>query len=457
MRVGVIGTGYVGLVAGAGLADFGQQVICLDKDASKIELLRQGQVLIYEPGLPELTRRNLQAGRLQFSTDVEATVRESEVVLIAVGTEGLPEGHVNMTAFYEVAQQIAVAMERYTVIVIKSTVPVGSAAELTRLIRQRQKTPVPFDVVSNPEFQREGSAVKDFFQPYRIVLGVVSEGAVKIMKEIYRPLLAAGIPLVVTSNETAEIIKYAANAYLALKVSFINEIADLCDRLDGDVQAVSTALSLDPRIGKYLSPGPGFGGSCLPKDTAALIQQARAAGARVQLVETAVEVNDAQANYIVGKVKTRLGTLRGCTLGVLGLSFKGDTDDIRCSPAIHICKLLLAEGARLRVYDPTANSNAQASLNSSQVVFCSNPYETASEARGLLILTDWEEFRSLDLRRLKAVLHGDMLVDARNLLDPKAVIEAGFTYDGVGRQARQPESEAVLVSGGSLKRVVDAP
>jgi len=457
MRVAVIGTGYVGLVAGAALADFGQQVICLDKDASKIELLRQGQTLIYEPGLPELAQRNLQAGRLQFSTDVEASVRQSEVVLIAVGTEGLPDGRVNMKAFYEVGQQLASAMEHYTVMVIKSTVPVGSAAELTRLIRQHQKTPVPFDVVSNPEFQREGSAVKDFFKPYRIVLGVSSERALEIMKEVYRPLLAAGTPLVVTSNETAEIIKYAANAYLALKVSFINEIANLCDGLDCDVQAVSAALRLDPRIGRYLSPGPGFGGSCLPKDTAALIQQAQATGVKVQMVEAAVEVNNAQAHHIVGKVKSRLGKLRDCTLGVLGLSFKGNTDDVRCSPAIRICELLLAEGARLRVYDPTANRNARALLTSSQVVFCSSPYEAASEARGLLILTEWEQFSSLDLRRLKAMSHGDVLVDARNILDPKAVIEAGFTYDGVGRQARQLDSDAVLVPGGGLKRVDSAP
>jgi UDPglucose 6-dehydrogenase len=442
MRVAVIGTGYVGQVAGAALADFGHQVICLDKDASKIELLRQGQTLIYEPGLPELAQRNLQAGRLQFSVDVEAAVRQSEVVLIAVGTEGLPDGRVNMTAFYEVAQQIGRAMEHYTVIVIKSTVPVGSAAELMRLIRPHQKTQVPFDVVSNPEFQREGSAVKDFFQPYRIVLGVGSERALEIMKEIYRPLLAAGIPLVVTTNETAEIIKYAANAYLALKVSFINEIANLCDRLDCDVQAVSAALSLDPRIGTYLSPGPGFGGSCLPKDTLALIQQAQAAGVKVQMVEAAVEVNNAQAKHIVGKVKSRLGTLQNCTLGVLGLSFKGNTDDVRCSPAIRICELLLAEGARLRVYDPTAKINDRAVLASGQVVFCSSPYETAREARGLLVLTEWEEFGSLDLRRLRAMSRGDVLVDARNILDPKAAIEAGFTYDGVGRQAHQRDSVA---------------
>jgi UDPglucose 6-dehydrogenase len=436
MRIAVAGTGYVGLVVGVALADFGQEVTCVDKDATKIEILQQGRWPIYEPGLPELAERALKAGRLRFSLDLEKTVRNAEAILIAVGTEGLPDGSVNMIAVHEVARQIAASMEDYTVVVTKSTVPVGTAAALTRLIRENQKHPVPFDVVSNPEFQREGSAVKDFIEPYRIIIGTESERAQGIMREIYRPLLSRGVPMVVTTNETAEMIKYAANAFLAMRISYINEIANLCDRLNCDVQAVSRALGMDPRIGPYfLQAGPGYGGSCLPKDTRALVRQAEAAGMNLQITEATVRVNDAQPSVIVHKARQRLGSLAGLTFAVLGLAFKGDTDDVRCSPAVRICELLLAEGARLRVFDPTATRNALPLLSSKRVDFCADPYESAHGAHGLLVVTEWEEFRTLDLRKLRTALAGNLLLDARNMLDPHAAISAGFVYEGVGRRA----------------------
>ncbi len=443
MRVAVVGTGYVGLVVGAALADFGQDVVCIDKDAQKIQLLRQKQWIIHEPGLPELATRGLEAGRLRFSTELGDAVRDSEVILIAVGTEALPDGHVNLTAVREVARQIGASMEQYTVVVMKSTVPVGTSEELTRLIRENQKQLIPFDVVSNPEFQREGSAVRDFIEPYRIVLGTESERALGIMRELYRPTLKAGVPLVVTTNRTAEMIKYAANAFLALRVSYVNELANLCERLDCDVLAVSRAMGLDPRIGPhYLLPGPGYGGSCLPKDTQALIRQAEALGMSMQLVEATVRVNEARPEQIVSKLKRHLGSLAGRRLAVLGLSFKDNTDDVRSSPAIRISEILQAEGARLRVHDPTANRNARHLLEERQTEFCSDPYDAAREADGVLILTEWDEFRTLDLQKLRSMTTGNLLFDARNILDPKRVVEAGFVYEGVGRLGRCAEGQA---------------
>ena len=457
MRVVVVGTGYVGLIVGAALADFGQQVVCIDKDAEKIQLLRRRHWIIHEPGLPELATRGLESGRLSFSTEVGEAVRNSEVVLIAVGTEALPDGHVNLTGVREVTEQIAAFMERYTVVVMKSTVPVGTAAELTRMIRQNQKRPVPFDVVSNPEFQREGSAVKDFIEPYRIVLGTESERALTIMRELYRPILEAGVPLVVTTNRTAEMIKYASNAFLALRVSYINELANLCERLGCDVLAVSKAMGLDPRIGPhYLLPGPGYGGSCLPKDTQALIRQAEAIGMSLELVEATVRVNEARPERIVSKLKCHLGSLAGCTLGILGLSFKGNTDDVRSSPALRICEILQAEGAQLRVYDPTANRNGRRFLREGQTDFCSDPYEAARDARALLILTEWDEFGTLDLHKLRGATAGGLLLDARNILDPQAAIDAGFVYEGIGRPGNRKGAEEPIPAWGGAAETTRA-
>jgi len=436
MRITVIGTGHVGLVAGAGLADFGHCVTCVDKDLSKVDMLRRGEMPIFEPGLPELVQHNVAVGRLAFSTDIEATLRRSTVVFIAVGTEGLPNGAVDLQAVNEVAGQLAATMELHTIIVVKSTVPVGTAASITRLIRASSKRRIPFDVVSNPEFQREGSAVQDFMRPDRIVIGATSPKAVGIIREIYAPLLSAGRPLVVTSNETAEMIKYAANAFLASKISFINEIANLCDHLNCDVQAVAEALGLDPRIGpKFLQPGPGFGGSCFPKDSRALLRLANECGVEMYLVEAAVRVNEAQPRKVVEKVLRQLGSMAGRKIAVLGLAYKPNTDDVRGSPAIDICQLLLKEGARLRVYDPEAISNSRQVLGNSEVEFCSNPYEAAQQADCLLVLTEWDEFRNLNLKGLRSCLRGRSMIDARNVIDPQAAANAGFLYEGMGRAA----------------------
>lgn len=447
MNIAVIGTGYVGLVVGAGLADFGLQVTCVDCQPEKIEALQRGELPIYEPGLQELIRRNVQAGRLSFSYDFAAAVNCSLVIFVTVPTDADPGGRPNLTALFIAGEQLARTMNEYKVIVIKSTVPVGTARQLAAHIRGLQSAPVPFDIISNPEFLREGSALETFLRPNRVVLGHSSKQALAIVRDIYRPLYLIETPFVITDNETAELIKYAANAFLATKISYINEIANLCDSFGCDVHVVAKAMGLDPRIGaKFLHPGPGFGGNCLPKDTQALVKMAAEQGLEMQVVKAAIDVNQAQAGRIAEKARKGLGTLRDRKIAVLGLAFKPNTDDVRQSPALRVCHILLAEGTTIRAHDPVANKKAAAILRNERISYHSTPYEAAEGASALLVLTEWNEFRNLDLNRIKSVMSGNLLLDARNIYEPAQASALGFRYIGVGRGGSrqvQPEGEKV--------------
>jgi UDPglucose 6-dehydrogenase len=437
MHITVIGSGYVGLVTGAGLADLGLTVTCVDKDQKKIQMLEQGTVPIYEPGLEDLVRRNRASGRLRFSADVRAGIHSSLVNFIAVGTDAGPDGVPDLTQVWSVADTLVECMDEYKVLVVKSTVPVGTAARVEERIRKGLGRPVEFDVVANPEFLREGAAVEDFFHPNRIVIGTRSERAAALMKDLYRPLYLIQTPFVMTTWESAELIKYAANSFLAVKISFINEIANLCDAIGKgtDIHAVAHALGLDPRIGsKFLHPGPGFGGYCLPKDARAFIHTARNLGEEMKTVEAAVAVNDGQYLRVLRKLKSALDPLPGKTLAVLGLSFKPQTDDIRESRAIALCQALLQEGCQLRVFDPAAMERARQALASKSVTFCADAYQAASSADGLIICTEWNEFRNLDLERVKEVMRGQVLVDAKNILNPRQAASLRFQYYGMGRK-----------------------
>jgi UDPglucose 6-dehydrogenase len=437
MHITIIGTGYVGLVTGAGLADLGLTVTCADKDSEKIRLLQKGSVPIFEPGLEDLVRRNQASGRLRFTDDVRAAIQSSLVNFIAVGTDAGPDGVPDMSHVWSVADAIADCMDEYKVLVTKSTVPVGTAAQLEQRIRGRLSRPMEFDVVANPEFLREGAAVDDFFHPNRIVIGTRSDRAAAIMKDVYRPLYLIETPFVMTTWECAELIKYAANSYLALKISFINEIANLCDAIGpaADVHVVARALGLDKRIGsKFLHPGPGFGGYCLPKDSRALIHIAQEFGERIRTVEAAVVVNDAQHDRVIQKLRRHLDPLKGKTIAVLGLSFKPKTDDLRESRAVAICQSLVEKGCTLRVFDPAAMDRAKQILTSPDVRYCSDAYEAAEGADGLAVCTEWNEFRSLDLDQLKKIMNGPVLVDAKNIFDPRRAASLGFQYSGIGRR-----------------------
>jgi UDPglucose 6-dehydrogenase len=412
-------------------------VTSVDIDEERVQRLREGKLPIYEPGLEELVRRNIKVGRLHFSTDIATAVKNSLVIFIAVGTDAGPDGLPDLGQVWSAAEGIADHMDEYKVVVIKSTVPVGTAAELRQRIAQRLKQPTDFDVVSNPEFLREGSAVEDFFHPNRIVIGSSSGRALAIMKDIYRSLYLIETPFVFTTCETAELIKYAANSFLAIKISFVNELANLCDAIGSaaDVHVVARALGLDRRIGpKFLHPGPGFGGYCFPKDTRALCMIARKFGVSFRTVEAAVAVNDAQFLRVVEKVRQGLGATAGKTVAVLGLSFKPNTDDIRESRALKICEALLAEGCSLRVFDPVAMPQSSAVLKDPKVEYSANAYEAARGSDALIVATEWNEFRNLDLSRLRAAMQGDLLVDARNIFEVGKAKEAGFRYYGTGRQ-----------------------
>jgi UDPglucose 6-dehydrogenase len=437
MHITIIGTGYVGLVTGAGLADLGLTVTCADKDQEKIHTLQKGSVPIFEPGLEDLVRRNQASGRLRFTSDVRAAIQGSLVNFIAVGTDAGPEGVPDLTQVWSVADAIAECLDEYKVLVMKSTVPVGTAAKFEKRLREHLSRPVEFDVVANPEFLREGAAVEDFFHPNRIVIGTRSDRAAAIMKDVYRPLYLIETPFVMTTWESAELIKYAANSFLALKISFINEIANLCDAIggDADVHTVARALGLDKRIGsKFLHPGPGFGGYCLPKDSRALVHIAQGLGERIRTVEAAVEVNDQQHTRVVEKLRKDLDPLKGKTIAILGLSFKPMTDDIRESRAIAICQLLLKEGCSLRVFDPAAMERAKQVLALPAVSYCSDPYQAAESADGLVVCTEWNEFRNLDLERARETMRGTSIVDAKNVLDPAQAKSLGFRYHGMGRK-----------------------
>jgi len=456
MNICIIGTGYVGLVTGTCLADFGFSVTCVDQDEKKISLLNSGGVPIHEPNLEALIKKNVMAGRLSFTTDMEKVVKQSKVIFIAVGTPPNHDGSANLKQIEKVAQQIAAFMNEYKVIVNKSTVPIGTATKIKEIINKYQNViareqsdrsnpslnrrtgvspvySIPFDIVSNPEFLREGSAVYDFTHPDKIVIGTTSDKALKIMQEIYRPLYLIDTPFVITNPETAELIKYACNAFLATKITFINEIANLCDKVGADVHQIAKAMGLDGRISpKFLHPGPGYGGSCFPKDTEALYHIASTYGYEFKLLKRVIFANRRQRELMVEKIRYYLGDLKGKTIAVLGLAFKQNTDDIRQSPSIDIIKLLLKEGAKIKCFDPLAMDNTKKILP--DLTYCQDEYETAQQSDALIIATEWNQFRNLDLTKIKKLLKFPILLDLRNLYDPAKVKALGFVYEGVGRK-----------------------
>jgi len=433
MNICVIGTGYVGLVTGACFADFGISTVCVDKDEKKIKRLKEGEIPIYEPGLKELIDKNLKEKRLSFTTDTADAIKKSLVIFIAVGTPPRGDGGTDMKSIEEVSRSIAANLNGYKVVVTKSTVPVGTGKMIEKIISGERKEDHLFDVASNPEFLREGSAVEDFMRPDRVVIGARSAQAIAILKDLYSPLYLIETPFVVTGIETAELIKYAANAFLALKISFINEIANICEKTGADVHVVARAMGLDRRIGpKFLHPGPGYGGSCLPKDTTALLNIAKNIGYDFKLMDAVIEVNRAQRKLMLGKIKNAVGKLKGAHIGVLGLTFKPNTDDIRESPAIDIVEGLIREGAVIKAYDPAGMKNASLILPQT-VVYCMDPYEVAEDCDCLVIATEWNQFRKLDLERIKRLLKYPRVVDLRNVYEPEEMRKTGFEYVSVGR------------------------
>ncbi len=442
MHICVVGTGYVGLVTGACLADFGMDVTCVDKDAGKIHRLCDGEIPIYEPGLDTLVTKNSRAGRLHFTTDLAPAIRSALVIFIAVGTPPKEDGSADLSYVVEVAKAIADNMNGYKVVVTKSTVPIGTGQLIEEIIRERVGATHPFSVVSNPEFLREGSAIEDFMRPDRVVIGARDAQAVAIMKDIYSPLYLIETPFVITNVETSELIKYASNAFLATKITFINEVAELCERLGADVHHVAKGMGLDRRIGpKFLHPGPGYGGSCFPKDTQALTEIARKAGRPFEIVETVVAVNERIKARSVDKVREALGgELDGRAVAVLGLSFKPETDDMRESPAIPLVQSLVSAGASVRAFDPVAMDNAR-SLLPADVTYCDDAYDAAVDTDAVVIVTEWNQFRSLDLDRIAGGMRRKIVVDLRNVYEPEKLKEAGFSYHPIGRAAGDlPES-----------------
>jgi UDPglucose 6-dehydrogenase len=407
-------------------------LICVDNDQEKIKLLKQGTIPIYEPGLEDLVVKNMREGRLSFSTSIEEGIKSSLVVFIAVGTPSHEDGSADLRAAEGVAKEIGRSMNGYKVIVIKSTVPVGTARRLKKLIGDHQTQPISFDIVSNPEFQREGSAIEDFMRPDRVTIGAESEQAIAIMKDIYSALYLIETPFVITGLETAEMIKYAANAFLATKVSFINEIANLCERIGADVHHVAKAMGLDGRIGrKFLHPGPGYGGSCFPKDTRALSRMAQEKGYSFKILDSVIRVNEEQKKRMVGKIQEKVGDLRGKTIGILGLSFKPNTNDIRESSSMVIIRDLLAMGAKVKAFDPASMDEAKAVLP--EVEYGKDPYDVAKGSDALVLVTEWNQFRRLDLQRIKTLLKTPIFIDLRNVYDPDQMKRLGFNYCGVGR------------------------
>ena len=433
MHIAVIGTGYVGLVTGACFAEFGVHVTCVDVDAEKIRKLSEGHIPIYEPGLDQLVAKNTQAGRLDFTTDVRAAVEQSLVIFLAVGTPPKEDGSADLRFIEEAARSVARYMNGYKVVVTKSTVPVGTGEHLRRLIREHQAEAHNFGVVSNPEFLREGAALDDFMRPDRVVIGTRDEAAAAIMRDLYRPLYLIETPIVFTSLEAAELTKYAANAFLATKISFINEIANLCDQIGCDVHDVARAIGMDNRIGrKFLHPGPGFGGSCFPKDTSALLSVAKAYGSDALIVESVIEVNRRQRGRMIPKIERLVGDLKGKTLAVLGLSFKPETDDMREAPALDIVSGLVERGARVRAYDPVAVPQARQMLPA-EVEYAEDEYAAVAGADCLVFMTEWNQFRALNMERVKELMRAPRIADLRNIYEPAAMRALGFDYVGVGR------------------------
>jgi UDPglucose 6-dehydrogenase len=436
MRIAMIGTGYVGLVSGACFSEFGTDVVCVDKDADKIACLKRGEIPIYEPGLDDLVAANVKAGRLSFTTDLAEAVKGAAAVFIAVGTPSRRgDGHADLTFVFAAAEEIAKSLNGYTVIVDKSTVPVGTAREVAKRIKA-VRPDADFDVVSNPEFLREGSAINDFMRPDRVVIGAETERAREVMRTLYRPLYLIETPILFTGCETAELIKYAANAFLATKITFINEIADLCEKVGADVHDVSRGIGLDGRIGrKFLHPGPGFGGSCFPKDTKALVRIAHDADSRLSIVESVVTSNDARKKRMADRIVVALGgKAKGATVAVLGLTFKPNTDDMRDAASLDIVPALQKAGVTVRAFDPEGMDEAKKVLEG--VIWCENAYDAMEGADALAVLTEWNEFRALDPARMKKLLRKPVVVDLRNIYDPRVMKDAGFDYRCVGRGAK---------------------
>jgi UDPglucose 6-dehydrogenase len=432
MHIAVIGSGYVGLVTGACFAEFGVDVTCVDVDEEKIARLSEGIIPIYEPGLEQLITKNTQAGRLQFTTDLKAAVEQSLVLFLAVGTPPRESGAADLTQVEAATRSIAENMNGYKVIVTKSTVPVGTGERLRKLIREHQKGRNNFGIVSNPEFLREGAAIDDFMRPDRIVIGSRDEEAIAIMKDLYRPLYLIETPFVITSLEAAELTKYAANAFLATKISFINEIANLCDLIGCDVHDVARAIGMDGRIGrKFLHPGPGFGGSCFPKDTRALASVAREFGGDSLIVDAVIEVNQRQRAAMIPKIEKLAGDLKGKTIAMLGLSFKPETNDMREAPAVDIIRSLMERGATVQAYDPVAMEEAAKILP--DITYVEDEYAAVEGADVLVFMTEWNQFRALDMQRIRSLMRAPRIADLRNIYEPEAMRELGFDYVGVGR------------------------
>jgi UDPglucose 6-dehydrogenase len=433
VNICVVGVGYVGLVTGACFSEFGLRVTCVDSDGAKIEMLKQGKIPIYEPGLTELVQKNMKEGRISFTTDIKAGVGNALAVFIAVGTPPDEQGRADLRYVEEVARSIGQTMNGYKVVVTKSTVPVGTGKLVERTIKENQSEPCPFDVVSNPEFLREGSAIEDFMRPNRVVIGAESQQAVAILKDLYNPLYLIETPFVITDVATAEMIKYASNAFLATKISFINEMANICERVGADVHQVARGMGLDQRIGsKFLHPGPGFGGSCFPKDTRAISQIARAHGYEFRIVDAVIKVNEERADVMIEKVVAALdGDVKGKVVAMLGLAFKPNTDDMRESPTLPIIRGLQDQGARFQVYDPAGMEHAKEYLQ--DVDYKTDAYDAAKGADVLVLATEWNRFRNIDWDRMKQLLKGLVVVDLRNIYDPERMRASGFTYISVGR------------------------
>lgn len=437
-KISIIGTGYVGLVTGVCLSDFGNTIINVDIDEEKIKKLNEGIVPIYEAGLEEIMKRNVEAGRITFTTDIATAIKQSEVIFIAVGTPPDEDGKADLSAVLSVAESIGKYINDYKVVVDKSTVPIGTGRKVERVIQEqmiKRSVNYEFDVVSNPEFLREGKAVHDFLHPDRVVIGTESEKAREILKEVYRALYLNDTPFVFTNLETAEMIKYASNAFLATKISFINEISILCEKVGADVQKVAKAMGMDERIGsKYLHAGPGYGGSCFPKDTKALVNIANEYGVELKIIRGAIEANERQKLYMVEKIETNLGDLKGKKIGILGLSFKPETDDMREAPSLTIIPELIKKGATITAYDPQSIKEAVWRLKKYEkdIVYCANEYEVMKGIDALVIVTDWNQFRRLDLRKVRNLMKGDYFFDLRNIYEKKEIENAGLKYVGVG-------------------------
>jgi UDPglucose 6-dehydrogenase len=429
----MIGTGYVGLVSGSCLADFGNMVRCIDIDADRIKLLKDGHIPIYEPGLGDMVERNAASGRLSFGTDLEEAIEHSEVVFIAVGTPAQSDGSTDLSYVFDAAKSIAKFLNGRKVVVQKSTVPVGTTRRVGELIRKHGPKGAAFEIVANPEFLREGSAVGDFLRPNRVIIGVEDEWAGEVMRKVYRPLYLIETPIVLTTLETAELIKYASNAYLATKISFVNEIAAIAEGVGANIDDVAKGMGLDGRIGpKFLHAGVGFGGSCLPKDVSSLVHQSNTGGVKPDILEAVLRVNARLAGVAVQKVKEQLGSLEGKTVGLLGLAFKPNTDDLREAPSIRIIEQLLDEKASVRVFDPAAMSRFK-ELTGLAVTYCKDAYDAAQGCNALALVTEWNEFRVLDFERLRAVVAEPVFVDCRNVYKPDHVTAHGFRYSSFGR------------------------